>query len=111
MTPNFLASRRHTHSPAGELDGRQRPHIQGTTLRRKATKGNKKVDGLVVGNIEDKSALRNPISRYLVRSFDTALLTLLHSAAPKSLHEVGCGECRLTALIRRHFDIPVRATD
>ena len=43
-------------------------------------------DGTVIGNIEDKENLRNPISRLLVNRFDDACSLLLKAAQPKSLH-------------------------
>jgi SAM-dependent methyltransferase len=68
-------------------------------------------DGIPVGNVEDKSALKNPLARRLVAGFDRALLALLDRARPASLHEVGCGEGRLARLIRQQWDVPFRATD
>jgi 2-polyprenyl-3-methyl-5-hydroxy-6-metoxy-1,4-benzoquinol methylase len=68
-------------------------------------------DGIVIGNIEDKENLKNPISRQLVKKFDDTLLGLLKSINPNSLHEIGCGEGRLTRLIASHFSIPILATD
>jgi len=63
------------------------------------------------GNITDKDNLRNPISRHLVRQFDQTLMQCLDSVGPSSLHEVGCGEGRLTRLLAKRFGIPMRATD
>lgn len=68
-------------------------------------------DGIVIGNIEDKENLKNPISRQLVKKFDNTLLGFLKGINPNSLHEIGCGEGRLTRLIASHFTIPILATD
>ena len=68
-------------------------------------------DGIVIGNIEDKENLKNPISRQLVKKFDDTLLGLLKSINPNSLHEIGCGEGKLTRMIASHFSIPILATD
>jgi 2-polyprenyl-3-methyl-5-hydroxy-6-metoxy-1,4-benzoquinol methylase len=69
-------------------------------------------DNTVVGNIENKESLKNPIARLLVNRFDKTLIDLLQYCEPKSLHEVGCGEGRLTRLFATHYpDIPIRASD
>jgi 2-polyprenyl-3-methyl-5-hydroxy-6-metoxy-1,4-benzoquinol methylase len=71
----------------------------------------RKQDGIVIGNVVDKSRLKNPVLRYLVHRFDQTLLALIQQAQPKSLHEVGCGEGRLTRVIAENFDVSFRATD
>lgn len=71
----------------------------------------RKQDEIVVGNIEDKAALKNPIARRLVAGFDSALLRLTAAADPSSIHEAGCGEGRVASLLARTFRVPVRATD
>jgi len=68
-------------------------------------------DGIVIGNQVDKSELSNPISRRLVQGFDRALLKGLDSLQPKSIHEVGCGEGRLTRMMRERYRTEVLATD
>jgi len=68
-------------------------------------------EGIVIGNLEDKEHLTNPVSRLLVRRFDTTLLDLLRMAKPKSLHEVGCGEGRLTRILASQYPVPIRASD
>ena len=68
-------------------------------------------DGIVVGNIEDKENLKNPVSRRLVRGFDATLFKFLQIAKPRSLHEVGCGEGRLTRAFAARYDMPIRASD
>lgn len=67
-------------------------------------------DGIIIGNIEDKSSLSNPISRYLVQGFDHSLLELVEMADPASIHEVGCGEGRVLNLIRDHFEKDISLT-
>jgi 2-polyprenyl-3-methyl-5-hydroxy-6-metoxy-1,4-benzoquinol methylase len=49
-------------------------------------------DGVVVGNTYDKYGSRNPIVRKIMGGFNSALSDLIERAAPKSIHEVGCGE-------------------
>ena len=68
-------------------------------------------DGIVVGNIEDRENPANPLSKFLIRRFDETLFRLLSAANSKSLHEVGCGEGRLTRAIATRFEIPIRASD
>ena len=70
-------------------------------------------EGILIGNQVDKSQLRNPISRRMVAGFDSALLRLIGGIqpAPTSVHEVGCGEGRLTRKLRDHLGIEVRASD
>jgi 2-polyprenyl-3-methyl-5-hydroxy-6-metoxy-1,4-benzoquinol methylase len=48
--------------------------------------------GIVVGNAYDKYGSRNPIVRYLMRGFETALQALVNRTQAKEIHEVGCGE-------------------
>lgn len=48
--------------------------------------------GVVVGNVYDKYASRNPIVRRLMRGFASALDELVERVQPRSIHEVGCGE-------------------
>ena len=69
------------------------------------------LDGLIVGNIEDKSALRNPVARALVRGFDNAITALVGQVAPRDIHEIGCGGGRLTALLAAQCAGSVRGTD
>lgn len=78
--------------------------------------GPKTQDGIVIGNVEDKENLSNPIARRMVRGFDRALDALVAevaAAAPlSSIHEVGCGEGRLTRRLAERFPgVPIRATD
>lgn len=48
--------------------------------------------GVVVGNAYDKYSSRNPIVRHLMRGFEDALSSFVEQVAPKSIHEIGCGE-------------------
>ena len=68
-------------------------------------------DGVLIGNQEDKAALKNPLARRLVRGFDAALLQLLRETQPASIHEAGCGEGRLARLIQPLYPVPFRASD
>ncbi len=71
----------------------------------------KSQDGVVIGNVENKENPRNPISRMLIRRFDETLMRFIIAASPTSLHEVGCGEGRLTRKIARRFGVPIIASD
>jgi 2-polyprenyl-3-methyl-5-hydroxy-6-metoxy-1,4-benzoquinol methylase len=70
-------------------------------------------DGILIGNQVDKSALGNPVSRRLVAGFDAALLALIAAGngTPGTVHEVGCGEGRLSRLLRDRLGVPIRASD
>ena len=54
--------------------------------------GGIKEDGIVVGNAYDKYGSRNPIVRWLMSGFNDSLSELVAKAAPKAIHEIGCGE-------------------
>lgn len=49
-------------------------------------------DGIVVGNAYDKYGSRNPVVKYIMSGFENALSELVNTAAPGSIHEIGCGE-------------------
>lgn len=69
------------------------------------------LNGLIIGNIEDKSALRNPVARALVRGFDNSVTDFVRHVLPQDIHEIGCGEGRLTTLLASLCAGPVRGTD
>lgn len=54
--------------------------------------GGQREDGVLVGNLFDKYGSRNPIVRWLMSSFEEALLGFVNQAHPTSIHEIGCGE-------------------
>jgi 2-polyprenyl-3-methyl-5-hydroxy-6-metoxy-1,4-benzoquinol methylase len=54
--------------------------------------GGVREDGVVVGNSYDKYGSRNPIVKWMMRGFESALSDFVHEASPLSIHEVGCGE-------------------
>lgn len=68
-------------------------------------------DGVVIGNVEDKANLNNPIARWFVDGFDSKLFELIEKSSPASIHEVGCGEGRLTSAISNKYKVPIRGTD
>lgn len=68
-------------------------------------------DGIFIGNQLDKGAVRNPIGRAMVRQFDACLLKAAVSAAPTTIHEVGCGEARLSRLLSERLKVPLLGTD
>lgn len=66
--------------------------------------------GVVIGNVEDKYASRNPIARRLVGGFLHSFRELVARTGAASALEVGCGEGRLTLELAR-LALAVRATD
>ena len=66
--------------------------------------------GVIVGNIEDKSNPTNPVSARLIQSFDSTLLGLLERIGTGTIHEVGCGEGRLTQILSDLAPDRVRAS-
>lgn len=54
--------------------------------------GGVKEEGIVVGNAYDKYGSRNPIVKWMMGGFESALSDFVNEAAPLSIHEVGCGE-------------------
>jgi 2-polyprenyl-3-methyl-5-hydroxy-6-metoxy-1,4-benzoquinol methylase len=49
-------------------------------------------DGVVIGNAFDKYGSRNPIVKWMMNGFESALSDLVAKASPSSIHEIGCGE-------------------
>ena len=68
-------------------------------------------DGILIGNQLDKDQVTNPIARRMIAGFDTALMTLVQAAQPASVHEVGCGEGRLSRKLHASLGLVVRASD
>lgn len=54
--------------------------------------GGTEEDGVVIGNAYDKYDSRNPIVKWMMSGFETALSDLVSKASSESIHEVGCGE-------------------
>ncbi|CAI1813025.1 bifunctional 3-demethylubiquinone-9 3-methyltransferase/ 2-octaprenyl-6-hydroxy phenol methylase [Serratia quinivorans] len=54
--------------------------------------GGVKEEGIVVGNAYDKYGSRNPIVKWMMDGFESALSNFINETAPLSIHEVGCGE-------------------
>ncbi len=48
--------------------------------------------GVVVGNNYDKYGSQNPMVKWLMNGFESALSDFVAKAAPASIHEIGCGE-------------------
>jgi SAM-dependent methyltransferase len=69
--------------------------------------------GILIGNQLDKSQLGNPIARRLVAGFDAALFAMIARVQPppETVHEVGCGEGRLSRLLHARLGLPIRASD
>lgn len=60
------------------------------------TSQGKKENGIEVGNHFDKYGSKNPIAKYLMQGFTSALDDLVNYVDVKETHEVGCGEGHLT---------------
>ncbi|MDF2617671.1 MAG: Methyltransferase type 11 [Xanthobacteraceae bacterium] len=54
--------------------------------------GGLKEQDITVGNTYDKYGSRNPIVRWMMEGFTRDLSELVAAAAPRTIHEVGCGE-------------------
>lgn len=54
--------------------------------------GGAKENGIVIGNAYDKYGSRNPIVKWMMNGFESALSYFVTKAAPQSIHEIGCGE-------------------
>jgi len=54
--------------------------------------GGVKENGIVVGNAYDKYGSRNPVVKWLMGGFESALSELVAKASPTAIHEIGCGE-------------------
>jgi 2-polyprenyl-3-methyl-5-hydroxy-6-metoxy-1,4-benzoquinol methylase len=71
----------------------------------------RKEAGIIIGNVTDKAHVQGRIGRSLVAGFDAALLRAAQRATFSSIHEVGCGEGRISRLLFGALGVPVRATD
>lgn len=54
--------------------------------------GGSKENGIVVGNSYDKYSSRNPVVKWMMAGFESALSDLVEKTSPKTIHEIGCGE-------------------
>ena len=54
--------------------------------------GGVKEDGVVIGNAYDKYGSSNPIVKWMMHGFESALSEFVTKASPESIHEIGCGE-------------------
>lgn len=54
--------------------------------------GGMRDDGIIVGNAYNKYGSKSPFVRRIMKGFADALSSLVIKAAPKNIHEVGCGE-------------------
>ena len=67
--------------------------------------------GILIGNQLDKDQVRNPIARWMVGGFDAALDGRVDAIRPASVHEVGCGEGRLSRRLHARTGREIRASD
>jgi 2-polyprenyl-3-methyl-5-hydroxy-6-metoxy-1,4-benzoquinol methylase len=70
-----------------------------------------KEQGVPVGNVYDKYGTRNPFARYLVGKFLADVLDLARQTGARDVHEIGCGEGRLTQLIAGTGPAQVKGSD
>lgn len=49
-------------------------------------------NGVVIGNAYDKYGSHNPIVKWMMNGFESALSEFVAKASPESIHEIGCGE-------------------
>ncbi len=68
-------------------------------------------NGIVVGTGSDKYETKNPVARYLLKTFDQAVAELAASVSPKAILEVGCGEGHITQVLLDHTQAKIHATD
>lgn len=54
--------------------------------------GGSQENGIVIGNTFDKYGSSNPVVKWMMAGFEGALTDLVTRAAPRSIHEIGCGE-------------------
>ena len=54
--------------------------------------GGEKEDGIVIGNTYNKYGSQNPVVQWIMNGFNNSLSNLIGKAAPKTIHEIGCGE-------------------
>jgi len=54
--------------------------------------GGAEENGVVIGNAYDKYGSKNPIVKWMMDGFESALFDFVSKAAPESIHEIGCGE-------------------
>lgn len=54
--------------------------------------GGAKEEGIVFGNTYDKYGSKNPLVKWMMKGFESALSDFVARIAPQSIHEVGCGE-------------------
>ncbi len=59
-------------------------------------------DEIVVGNVYNKYAARNPLVRLIMRRFLRTVDDFVAKAEPASIHEIGCGEGFLTLRLKQH---------
>lgn len=57
----------------------------------KISKGLKE-QNIIIGNIYDKYGARNPVVRWIMKGFESALDQFVNQVQPNDIHEVGCGE-------------------
>jgi len=56
-------------------------------------------DEVLAGNYFKKHESKNPLVKFLMKQFHDALLSMAALAAPRNIHEVGCGEGCVTAML------------
>jgi ubiquinone/menaquinone biosynthesis C-methylase UbiE len=54
--------------------------------------GGIKEEGILIGNYYDKYGSGNPIVKWMMKGYESALNRMIYTAKPSTIHEVGCGE-------------------
>ena len=67
-------------------------------------------DGAIAGNYYDKYGSKNPLVRWMMRGFLNSFEKFVDLSKAKTVHEIGCGEGRLSALMAQK-GLSVRACD
>ncbi len=68
-------------------------------------------NGIVVGNIEDKQNLKNPLARLLVHNFNRTISRMIRVVNPTTVLELGCGEGAVTRMILENSAARILSTD
>lgn len=67
-------------------------------------------EGVVAGNFYNKYKTKNPIARYFMQGFVKSVIELVSATHTDDIHEVGCGEGYLSAILAKG-NSRIRASD
>lgn len=66
---------------------------------------------VIIGNITDKTKLKNPLAKLLVANFNFEIIKFIKESNVDSIHEIGCGEGHLSSLIRQNYFCKLKLSD